>query len=176
MRPLTDEEVEAVYKKLSNFVEGNMQRLISKKVLRFHRERVYLVDLHISKMAICVPRKKLMLAGTFIGKFTKSKQFRLQITALELMSRYAKHKVWVNDAGEKSFTYGNSVIKRHLRRMTESIEKNTAVVVYTLEDIPIGFGVAAYSTTGMMGINTEAITIHHQADVGEYLRHESEVI
>lgn len=49
--------------------------------------------------------------GTYFGKFTKSKKFRLNITCLDILAKYAKHKVWLKPSGEQSFLYGNHIIK-----------------------------------------------------------------
>jgi ribosome biogenesis protein Nip4 len=40
-----------------------------------------------------IARDKLVSLGTPVGKLTHSGKFRLTIGALELLSRYAKHKV-----------------------------------------------------------------------------------
>ena len=44
----------------------------------------------IMKWATNVARQNLMSLGTCIGKFTKSKKFHLQITALDVIGPYAK--------------------------------------------------------------------------------------
>eukprot|EP00918_Siedleckia_nematoides_P007813 GHVU01016972.1.p2 GENE.GHVU01016972.1~~GHVU01016972.1.p2 ORF type:complete len:123 (-),score=5.82 GHVU01016972.1:514-882(-) len=52
-----------------------------------------------------------MSVGVILGKFTKSKKFRLQITAIDLLARHCTNKIWLSPAGEQSFVYGNNVIK-----------------------------------------------------------------
>ena len=42
------------------------------------------------KRATNIARDNLISLGTCIGKFTKSKSFRLHITALDLLAPYAK--------------------------------------------------------------------------------------
>lgn len=42
------------------------------------------------KRATNVARKKLISMGMCIGKFTKSKKFHMQVTALEVIAPYAK--------------------------------------------------------------------------------------
>ena len=44
----------------------------------------------IVKRATNIARDNLISLGTCIGKFTKSKSFRLHITALDLLGPYAK--------------------------------------------------------------------------------------
>ena len=70
-----------------------------------------------------------LCAGVCLGKFTHSRKFRLQVTCLDLLSKLAKHKVWVKSNGEQSFLYGNNIVKAHLKRITEDTPKNAGVLV-----------------------------------------------
>ena len=45
------------------------------------------------RAAVQVARDKLVSLGTSIGKLTHSGKFRLTVGALDVLSRYAKHKV-----------------------------------------------------------------------------------
>ena len=45
------------------------------------------------RQAISVPRANLISLGVCLGKFSKTEKFRLHITGLDLMGRYAKNKV-----------------------------------------------------------------------------------
>lgn len=45
------------------------------------------------RQAISVPRVNLISLGVCLGKFSKTEKFRLHITGLDLMGRYAKNKV-----------------------------------------------------------------------------------
>eukprot|EP00878_Enallax_costatus_P044983 GHUV01053802.1.p1 GENE.GHUV01053802.1~~GHUV01053802.1.p1 ORF type:complete len:153 (-),score=21.17 GHUV01053802.1:350-808(-) len=49
-------------------------------------------------MCLQVARDKLVSLGTPIGKLTHSGKFRLTIGALDVLSRYAKHKVRVSSS------------------------------------------------------------------------------
>jgi len=44
------------------------------------------------------------------------------------------------------YLYGNHVIKAHIARMTENIPQYGAVCIFNLNDLPLGFGVAARGT------------------------------
>ncbi|GJP29960.1 hypothetical protein CLOM_g21420 [Closterium sp. NIES-68] len=127
------------------------------------------------RRATSVSRDHLASLGTCIGKFTKSGSFRLTVTALDLLAAYAKCKVWVKPAAEMSFLYGNHVLKSGLGRITESTQQNQGVVVLSMSDVPLGFGVAAKSTQECRRLDPNAIVVFHQADTGEYLRMEDEI-
>lgn len=81
-----------------------------------------------------------------------------------------QYKVWVKPSAEMSFLYGNHVQKSGLGRITESTPKYGGVVVYSMSDIPLGFGVAAQPTEYCKDLDPTAVVVLHQADVGEYLR------
>ncbi|CEM13680.1 unnamed protein product [Vitrella brassicaformis CCMP3155] len=180
MRPLTQEETTAVFEKLAKYIGENVMQLVERPdetyVFRLHKDRVYYCSESLLKMAACVPRKELLSCGTCIGKFTKTHKFRITITALEYLARYAKYKVWVKQGGEQTFVYGNHIVKRHLARITENCPKNTGVVLLSQNDIPLGFGVTARSVAEMRSADPEAIIVFHQADVGEYLRSEGDIL
>ncbi|XP_002731143.1 60S ribosome subunit biogenesis protein NIP7 homolog [Saccoglossus kowalevskii] len=176
MRPLTDEETKALFEKLSKYIGENIKLLIDRPdgqyCFRFHRDRVYYVREALMKRAANVTRKHLVSFGTCFGKFTKSYKFRLHITALDFLSPYAKYKVWVKPGSEQSFLYGNHVAKSGLGRITENTAQYQGVVVYSMSDVPLGFGVAAKSTQDCRRTDPMSIVLFHQADIGEYIRHE----
>lgn len=151
MRPLTEEETKAFFAKLAKFLGSNIKFLIDREdgdyVFRLHKERVYYINSEVLKMASHAGRDELISAGCCFGKFTKTKKFKLQITCLDYLAKYAKYKVWVKPNGEQTFLYGNHVLKGHLARITENTPPNTGVVIFSITDIPIGFGMCMKSTS-----------------------------
>lgn len=139
---------------------------------RLHEDRVYYVSEEIMRKATNVARENLISIGTCIGKFTKTRKFRLHITALDFMAPYAKYKIWVKPAGEQSFLYGNHILKSGLGRITENTPQYQGVIVYSMNDLPLGFGATSRSTQDCRRANPTDIICFHQADVGEYLRSE----
>ena len=65
-----------------------------------------------------------------------------------------------------SFFYGNHLLKSGLGRITENTPANQGVVVYSMSDVPLGFGVAAKSTQDCRKLDPSSIVAFHQADVG----------
>uniref|UniRef100_A0A8C3NNK8 60S ribosome subunit biogenesis protein NIP7 homolog n=19 Tax=Passeriformes TaxID=9126 RepID=A0A8C3NNK8_9PASS len=176
MRPLTEAETRAVFEKLGKYIGENIQLLVDRPdgtyCFRLHRDRVYYLSEKLLKLAASVPRDSLVAPGTCFGKFTKSQKFRLSVTALDFLAPYAKYKVWVKPGSEQSFLYGNHVLKSGLGRITENTAQYQGVVVYSMADVPLGFGVAAKSTQECRKVDPLAIVVFHQADVGEYVRNE----
>ena len=177
MRPLTDEETRLVFEKLSKYVGENLRLLVDRPdenyCFRLHKDRVYYVSERIMKRATNVARKNLISLGVCIGKFTKTKKFHLQITALDVIAPYAKYKVWLKPSAEQSFLYGNNVSKSGLGRITENTPQYQGIVLFSMADIPLGFGVAAKSTQDCRRADPTSIIAFHQADIGQYIRSES---
>lgn len=59
-----------------------------------------------------------------------------------------------------------------LGRITENTPKHQGVVIYSMSDIPLGFGVTSRSTTECRHADPLATIAFHQADIGEYIRSE----
>ncbi|KAL0246950.1 hypothetical protein GEMRC1_008156 [Eukaryota sp. GEM-RC1] len=180
MRALTEEETKLVFEKLAKYIGENLKYLIDRTdgvyCFRFHNNRVYYFSESLLKAAATINRKQLLSIGTCFGKFTHSGRFRLLITALTHIAPYALHKIWVKPNAELSFVYGNNVLKSGLGRITENTPKYAGVVIFSMADIPLGFGAAARSTIECRRADPETIIAFHQADVGEYLRVEHELI
>jgi 60S ribosome subunit biogenesis protein NIP7 len=174
MRPLTEDETRTLFVKLSEYMGKSVERMINRSderhCFRLIKDRVYYVSESLMKSANSVKREDLLAVGVCMGKFTKAGKFRLHVTALEYLSQYAKYKVWVKPSSEMSFLYGNHVTKNGLARMTESTPQYAGVVVYSMSDIPLGFGVAAQSTEHCQTLDPTGNVVLHQADIGEYLR------
>jgi 60S ribosome subunit biogenesis protein NIP7 len=139
---------------------------------RMQKDRVYYLSEQLMKAAMGVPRENLITLGVCFGKFTKTKKFRLHVTALDYIAQYAKYKMWIKPSGEMSYLYGNNVIKAHLGRITENTPKHHGVIFYSMTDIPLGFGVCGQSTQECRKLESTGIVGFHQTDVGEYLRTE----
>jgi len=179
MRPLTEEETKTFFEKLAKYIGRNIKLLIDRPdgeyCFRLQNDRVYYLSASLLTLSQSFPRENLISAGTCFGKFTKSKQFRLHITALDYLSQYAKYKVWIRPGGEMSFLYGNNVLKAHVGRITENVPMYAGVVLMSMSDIALGFGVSGMSTRECRKAESTAVVAFHQADVGEYLRMEEEL-
>lgn len=177
MRPLSDDEMSTFFKKLQQYIGSNLQRLIERKdephTFRCIESRVYYLSEAQLKLASNISRDNLMSVGVCFGKFTKGGKFRLHVTCLDYLAQYAKFKVWVKSGAEMSFLYGNNVTKAGLARITDSTPQYGGVIVYSMADVPLGFGVAAQPTEYCKDLEPTANVVLHQGDVGEYLRSET---
>lgn len=87
-----------------------------------------------------------------------------------------QYKIWLKPSAEQQFLYGNHVTKAGLGRISENTEKYQGVMVYSMADVPLGFGVAARSTAECKHADPLATICFHQADIGEYIRAEEDLL
>ncbi|XP_010365998.1 60S ribosome subunit biogenesis protein NIP7 homolog isoform X1 [Rhinopithecus roxellana] len=176
MRPLTEEETRVMFEKIARYIGENLQLLVDQPdgiyCFHLHNDQVYYVSEKIMKLAANISGDKLVSLGSCFGKVTKTHKFWLHVTALDYLAPYAKYKVWIKPGAEQSFLCGNHVLKCGLGRITENTSQYQGVVVYSMADIPLRFGVAAKSTQDCRKVDPMAIVVFHQADIGEYVRHE----
>ncbi|KTW29226.1 hypothetical protein T552_01182 [Pneumocystis carinii B80] len=180
MRPLTEEETKILFEKLAKYIGKNVLYLIDREdepyCFRLHRNRCYYISEKRMRLAITIPKKRLISLGTCFGKFTKTNKFRIHITALDYLAQYANYKIWVQQKGEMPYLYGNHVIRAHVGKMSEGIPEHQGVVICSMNDTPLGFAVTAKSTSDSKKLQPTDIVAFHQTDIGEYLRNEDDLI
>lgn len=176
MRPLTEEEMRIFFDKLQIYLGPNMTKLLDRTdephTFRLIKDRVYYLNENQLKFSSNIGRDNLLSIGVCFGKFTKSKKFYLSITCLDYLSLYCQYKVWIKSGSEMSFLYGNNVTKNALAKITENTPQYSGVVVYSMNDVPLGFGLAAQPTEYCKDLEPGANVVLHQGDIGEYLRTE----
>lgn len=73
-------------------------------------------------------------SSSSIRKFSKTGKFRLHVTSLDIISKYAKYRVWVKSNGEMPYLYGNHVLKAHVGKISEDTPEHQGVVIYAMND------------------------------------------
>lgn len=179
MRPLTDEETKKLFDKLAKYIGPNTQHLVESKgskdewCFRLHNARIWYMPLRLAKLASSVAKKNLMSIGVLFAKVTHCGHIHIQITALEYLAQYSIFKVWVKPSQEQQFLYGSHITRSGLGRITENTPQYQGVAVFTMADVPIGFGVAAQGTAQCRKCEMNTTVLFHEADVGEFLRNEA---
>ncbi|XP_059610204.1 60S ribosome subunit biogenesis protein NIP7 homolog [Phlebotomus argentipes] len=180
MKRLSEERTRVLFEKLSKYIGPNVKQLIDRPdgtyCFREKRDRVYYVSEKIMKLAENFSPEQLVCAGTCFGKFSKSNKFKLHITALAYLAPYAQYKIWLKPSAEQQFLYGNHISKSGMGRITENTPKYQGVIVYSMGDLPLGFGVAARSTAECKLSDPLTTVCFHQADIGEYIRCEDTLL
>ncbi|OAG31241.1 6S ribosome subunit biogenesis protein NIP7 [Nematocida displodere] len=174
MRELKPEEMEKVEKKMKQFIGSNFSSFLNPlhKII-LHKQRVFYVSVDLLKKASVVPQESVACIGTCLGRFTKSNQFRIKITALPVLAMYATHRVKVKPTAEMNVLYGNHVQRAHVTVIASDIQKNSGVLLTSTSGVPLGFGVASKAGTEVVSGDRTAIIIVRHGDTGEYLREEA---
>ena len=152
---------------------------------RVIKDRCYYVSeavLKHTRASSSLSHSTILAAGTCMGKFTKTGKFRMHITALHVLARYAKWRVTVKPGpGENTFLYGNHILKAHIAGIPEDIPEHEGVVVFSAGssssglggmELPLGFAVSAKPAVIVPQLEPTAIVAFHQSDIGEYIRDE----
>lgn len=63
-------------------------------------------------------------------------------------------------------------MKSGLGRITENNPQCQGIIAYSMNNLPLGFGVAAKSTQDCRHADPMSIVCFHQVDIGEYVRNE----
>ncbi|XP_018310490.1 60S ribosome subunit biogenesis protein NIP7 homolog [Mycetomoellerius zeteki] len=180
MKNLSHAKMRLIFQKLMKYIGNNIKSFIERPDGPYHfrekKDRVYYVSQKILSIANNIESDNLLSLGTCIGRFTKSGKFRLHITALHHIAPYAQHKIWVKPSAEQQFLYGNNIMKSGLARITEGINQYQGVVVFSMNDLPLGFGVAAKNTADCKHADPVAIICFHEADIGDYIRSEDTLL
>ncbi|KAL6122844.1 nip7 [Nucleospora cyclopteri] len=172
MRNLKETEMEKVLAKLKIYLGDNVKDLLEEKTLQLNNQRVFLISKKLQKACSQIGRKQIISAGTILGKFTKTDNFRITITSLHKLYKYGIHKVWLTDSAENNFLYGNNALKSHIHKISESIPINAGIFVFNKNNTPLGFGLIAVNQNSYQKARGGDIVILNQSDNGEYIRNE----
>lgn len=175
MRKLKQEEEQKVLERLNYYIGDNTQEILSQYELMLNNQRVFLVKKDILKASSQIGRDSIVMCGVILGKITKTNNFRITITALHTLHKYALHKVWIKTSAEMNFLYGNNALKSHIHKISENIPLNAGIFVYDSHDIPLGFGVMSVNPTSYSRAHAGDAIVLTQADNGEYIRNEKNI-
>nr|CCC94240.1 RNA-binding protein [Trypanosoma congolense IL3000] len=153
--------------------DADQQSAEQSYVFRLHKSRIWYMPQRLARLASCVAKSNLMGIGVLFAKVTHNGHVRLQVTALEYIAQYSLFKVWLKPSQEQKFLYGGHVTRAGLGRITEATPRHQKVAVFSMSDVPLGFGVAALGTLECRRCEMNSTVLFHEADVGEYLRDEA---
>jgi 60S ribosome subunit biogenesis protein NIP7 len=75
--------------------------------------------------------------------------------------------MWLKASAEQQFLYGHNVMKSGLGRISESVGKYQEVVLYSMADVPLGFGPTAKSTYECRHTDPGTIVASRAAQMGK---------
>lgn len=175
MRILKPEEEQKVMEKLEYYIGDNAKELLSIYSLRLNNQRIFLATKEVMKASSQLGRDQIAVCGVTLGKFTKGNNFRITITALHTLHKYALYKAWIKSSAEMNFLYGNNALKSHISKVSEDVPINAGVFVYSQNQVPLGFGVMSVNPASYAKARGGDAIILRQADNGEYIRNETNI-
>lgn len=175
MRTLKSDEEVKVLAKLKLFIGDHVQELLENHKLYLNNQKILLITEEQLKAVGQIKRENIVSCGVIIGKFTKNNNFRITISSLHTLHRYAIHKVWIKLSAEMNYLYGNNALKSHVLKISENIPMNAGLFVYNQYDTPLGFGLMAVNNNSYSRARTGDIVVLNQSDNGEYVRSEANI-
>ncbi|KAG8035579.1 hypothetical protein G9C98_001007 [Cotesia typhae] len=175
MRRLTEDRTKLVFEKLAKYIGDNVKILVDRPdgiyCFREKKGRVYYVSEKILALAATVAPDNLVSFGTCIATYLKFLFY--QLTNFD---KFLQHKIWLKPAAEQQFLYGHNITKGGLGKITENTPHHQGVVIYSMNDVPLGFGVTSKSSNEIPNADPISIVCYHQSDIGEYIRSEDNLL
>jgi 60S ribosome subunit biogenesis protein NIP7 len=176
MRVLKLDEARIILSKIIKFQGNFFKNFIKKQIEEFQlfrilKNRVFIASIILASRANSFGKKKIGSIGTCIGRFDKSEKFYFLIPALNFLTRSPKfNSIFINEAGEKCFTYGKHLKKNCLLKLTKDLNYNDGVIVLGKNEIPLGFGEIIKNSSEISRISDKETLIINQGDIGKYIR------
>lgn len=176
MRILKLDEARIVLAKIIKF-QGIFFKYFIKKhiqtsyVFRVLKKKIFFASIILISRSNSFTNKKIGSIGTCIGSFDRSNKFYFLIPALNFLTKFSKfNSIFINEVGEKFFTYGKHLKKIYLLKITKNLTHNDSVIVLGKNKIPLGLGEVIKDFLELSKISDKEIVIINQGDIGKYIR------
>ncbi|GAH74587.1 unnamed protein product, partial [marine sediment metagenome] len=106
--------------------------------------------------------------------FIKRGEFYFSIEGVEYLYKngiFTEFKlVHLNENGEKSFLYGNSILKKMVRKSPNTLKKEDFLLILNNIDEIIGLGISRVNNEILLNLKPSDVFAINIKDKGEYLR------
>jgi ribosome biogenesis protein Nip4 len=173
--PLTKTEISQAKKIIDNLLESDVTTdIIKEKILikiMGKRNEIYLVsssDISFFDFISSNPTIRdcnVVHAKIKIGFFINEKFF-ISIEALTFLAPLTNRKIFLSDHETQQFVYGKDikVVSNHLNEQISDLEEDRMVIVFSPNDIPLGYAKICSKANN--------IWLQNVVDIGIYLRSE----
>jgi len=116
---------------------------------------------------------RIYAAGLYFG-FLKKGDFYFSIEGVAYL--YKKgiftgfNRVFLNESGEKSFLYGNNILKRMVRKSPNTLKEKDFLVIFNNFDEILGLGISRVDNETLSNLKPDDIFAINIKDKGQYLR------
>jgi 60S ribosome subunit biogenesis protein NIP7 len=167
MRALTNEESRSVFSVLSHYIGANLIHLIdcAGQPYCFMRsgDRVYYLPESLTRTESAAAASKTPVFGTF----ARDGRFSLHINSLDHIAPHAKAKVWVSNEGAVQFLLGYNLHNAYVKHMTKNTPAKHGAVVFTMDGVPLGFGMTARATCDLPKLGEFTPVVQHIANISQ---------
>ena len=116
---------------------------------------------------------RMYAAGLYFG-FLKKGDFYFSIEGVEYIYNNGIFtgfkKLYLTESGEKSFLYGNNIVKSMVRKSPDSLEeKDFLLIINKFEEI-VGLGISRANINTISNLNSNDVFAINVSDKGQYLR------
>jgi len=148
--------------------------LINKSTIEKDYPSIYLITDKLQKILNNVNfLNRIYDAGLYFG-FIKRGEFYFSIEGVEYLYKsgiFTKFKlVHLNANGEKSFLYGNSILKKMVRKSPNALEKEDFLLILNNFDEIIGLGISRVNNEILSNLKPSDVFAINIKDKGVYLR------
>jgi len=116
---------------------------------------------------------KIYDAGLYFG-FIKRGKFYFSIESVEYIYKngiFTEFKlINLNENGERSFLYGNNILKKMVRKSPNTLEKEDFLLILNKFDEIIGLGISRVNNEILSNLKPNDVFAINIKDKGEYLR------
>jgi len=135
---------------------------------------IYLIPNNLAKTVINVEQETdVCSAGVYFG-FIKIDQFYLSLEGAEFLYRlklFPKNTQLIsNDEGEKSILYGNSIFKKNITKIPQTLKKNELLLVFNRSKELIALSLCQVNHSKSQELNPNEKIALNLVDKGYYLR------
>lgn len=148
--------------------------LINNSTIEKDYPSIYLITDKLQKILNNVNfLNRIYEAGLYFG-FIKRGEFYFSIEGVEYLYKngiFTKFKlVNLNANGEKSFLYGNSILKKMVRKSPDTLEKEDFLLILNSFNEIIGLGISRVNNEILLNLKPSDVFAINIKDKGEYLR------
>lgn len=148
--------------------------LINKTATKRDYPSIYLITEEQQKMFNEIDFiDRIYAAGLYFG-FIKMGVFYFSIEGVEYLRKIGIFtdfkELHLNEIGEKSFLYGNNILKSVVRKSPNNLEEKDFLVIVNKFDEIIGLGISRVNNETISNLKANEIIAINISDKGKYLR------
>lgn len=148
--------------------------LINKSTTEKDYPSIYLItDKHQKVMDESDILNRIYVAGLYFG-FIKRGEFYFSIESMEYLYKngiFTDFKLLhLNETGEKSFLYRNSILQRMVRKSPNNLEEKDFLLILNKFDEIVGLGISRVNNETISNLKPSDVFAINISDKGQYLR------